>query len=74
MKAIEFTTEIRNGVIKMPSEHKQMTEDSARVIILTDEKKTSKAGQDKETIRSILKELRTKNAFHKIEDPVAWQK
>lgn len=39
MRAVEFSTSIRNGMIEVPEEYRRDLSDHVRVILLADEKK-----------------------------------
>ena len=74
MRAIEFTAKIKNGVIQIPQKYRKLTNQLARIIILTDDKETDKPVQDFDAIQAILARIQTKNTFLEINDPVAWQR
>lgn len=74
MKAIEFTTTIKNGVIHIPEKYKKMTNRSARIIVLTEEENVSTNKQDIKAIETLLKNIKERKVFQEIKDPVSWQR
>lgn len=74
MKAIEFRAKIVNGIIEIPKKYRFLTNQLARIIILTEDSELEDLTQDKESIQSILRELKTRQVFTQIQDPIAWQR
>lgn len=74
MRAIEFTTKIRNGVVEIPLKYKQLVDKIARIIILTEDEAVQQISQDHNAIQLILEQLGDKKVFKDISDPVTWQR
>ena len=74
MKAIEFTTIIKNGVIHIPEKYDKLTNQSVRIIVLTEEDSVSYYKQDVETIKAVLENIKERKVFQKIKYPLSWQK
>jgi len=74
MKAIEFTTTIKNGVIHIPEKYNKLTGRPARIIVLTDEENVSSSKQDVKAIKALLKTIKERKVFQEIKDPVSWQR
>lgn len=74
MKAIEFRAKIVNGIIEIPKKYRKLTNQLARIIILTEDSELEDLTQDKESIQTILRELKTRQVFTQIQDPIAWQR
>ena len=73
MKAIEFTTTIKNGIIRLPIKYKKFADSVVRIILLADEKKR-KSISKKEKLEKLFAEATKKNIFKSIENPIEWQK
>ncbi|MCH8318592.1 MAG: hypothetical protein IIA88_08860 [Bacteroidetes bacterium] len=73
MKAIEFDTTAKNGIIKIPPEFSDFANSKIRIIILTKEENIEHKSK-KEKLKSLFKQLEKKDIFRKIHDPVKWQK
>ena len=71
MKAIEFETTPRNGIITMPEDYSNIDNTPVKVIILFDDKKTR---YDITTIKSLLSKIKKKNIFSDISNPSEWQR
>ncbi|MBS4028958.1 MAG: hypothetical protein KGZ58_10000 [Ignavibacteriales bacterium] len=72
MHAIEFETKIENGMIHIPKEYLELENSSVRIIMMKEEPRQSI--QNKETLSSLLSEIKKRNIFKDIDDPVAWQR
>jgi hypothetical protein len=73
MKAIEFRAEIKNGVIHLPKEYQSLADQSARIILLTEETSAPESKQSIDELQTILDKLTAKQMFQEIENPVIWQ-
>jgi hypothetical protein len=75
MLAVEFETHAKNGIIEIPEKYRAMVEGELKVIILKKEKKTKMSEKGKITqLKKLLKQIREKNIFQTIDDPVEWQR
>ena len=72
MTALEFSTKIEHGAIKIPKKYGDTFENTyARVIVLT-EKKSDDTLKGK--FRAALEAMKNVKMFQNIEDPTSWQK
>jgi flagellar motor switch protein FliG len=75
MLAVEFETQVENGIIKIPEKYRDVVEGDLKIIILKEEKKSKIPGKQKmANIKRLLKQIQEKNIFQNIENPAAWQK
>jgi hypothetical protein len=76
MWAVEFETHAKNGMIKIPEKYREMADGELKIIILKQQEKKPKiSGKSKNTnIRRLVKQIKTRNIFHTIQDPVEWQR
>lgn len=75
MTAVEFETQAKNGMIRIPEEFRDMVNAKLKVILLKRDKKPKKAFSNQgEEIKKILKKVQEKNIFKSIDDPVEWQR
>jgi len=72
MKAIEFTTTIDEGIIRVPQNMKPYYNSRVRVLILTDESETSISKKEKLSIA--IKNMEKISMFSNIDNPTKWQK
>jgi len=73
MKAIEFNTIIRRGLIHIPAIYKNMKNTKAKVIVLVDE--TNERGNyDKAALLEMFGKANRLALFSEINDSVTWQK
>ena len=72
MEALEFTTHIEAGIIRLPKGFERYSNIFARIIILTE--KTTPVLSKKERLRDVMLKMGEKNIFSEIEDAVEWQK
>lgn len=72
MKAIEFTTTIDEGIIRVPQNMKPYYNSRVRVLILTDESEPTIS--KKEKLSKAIKNMEKINMFSNIENPTEWQK
>jgi hypothetical protein len=72
MDALEFTTQIEQGVIHLPKEYNQYDNTTARVIVLFDKPQSYKT--QKEKLSMAFQTMKGKDMFQKIENPRTWQK
>ena len=75
MLAVEFETHARNGTIEIPEKYRAMVEGELKIIILKKEKKPKMSEKGKTTqLKKLLKQIREKNIFQTIDNPVEWQR
>ena len=76
MWAVEFETHARNGMIKIPEKYREMADGELKIIILKQrEKESGIPGESKNTnIKRLLEQIKAKNIFHTLQDPVEWQR
>jgi hypothetical protein len=72
MEALEFSTKIEHGTIRLPKQFAEYENAFVRIIILSD--KPRNFSEKKEKLRNILKKMQQKQLFSKITNPVEWQK
>ncbi len=72
MEALEFSTHIEAGIIRLPKEFSAYSNTFARIIILAD--KPINLSAKKERLREIMLKMGDKNIFSKVTDGVKWQK
>ena len=72
MKAIEFETQTRKGIIKIPKEYKELANAYVKIIILAEERDVKL--EKKRKIKQLLKKIKTKKIFETIVNPSIWQK
>jgi hypothetical protein len=72
MEALEFSTHIEQGIIRLPKELGAYSNAFVRIIILTE----TPANQlsKKEKLRKIMLKMGEQNIFRNITDAVKWQK
>lgn len=73
MNALEFSTRIEKGLIKVPSEFKNLENSFVRIIILSEENADA-AIDKKEKLSHAFKSLQKIKSLHSIENPGDWQK
>lgn len=73
MKSIKFETIIRQGVIEIPKQYKNLTNPHAKVIVIVNED-VEKANFDKDALSGIIIEANRIGLFKDLSDSVAWQK
>ena len=77
MLAVEFETQARNGMIKIPEEYRQLADGDLKIIILKHDKKPEPeiSNQWKNFhMKNLLMQIREKGIFQTIDDPVEWQR
>ena len=72
MKALEFTTTIDEGIIRVPQNMKPYYNSRVRVLILTDESEPTIS--KKEKLSKAIKNMEKINMFSSIDNPTKWQK
>jgi len=72
MKTIEFSSKVKNGVIKIPGNGATLENNDVKVTIMWEEEKEK--NYDSKKILSLLSEIRKRNVFDKIRNPKNWQK
>ncbi len=72
MEALEFTTRIEEGIIRLPKELEMYSNIFARIIILTEKPLNHLSKKDR--LRDVMLKMGEKNIFSKIENAVEWQK
>ncbi len=73
MKAIEFKTIIKDGIIRIPKYCKNFKDTQARVIVVADEN-TESGNYDKTLLSKMLTLTQSANIFNEIDNSVDWQK
>lgn len=73
MNALEFSTKIEHGVIKLPKQYEDYDSAYARVIILVDKPLPTETSS-KEKLRQAFKRMEGVRMFEQIENPTNWQK
>jgi len=74
MNALEFSTKIEHGVIKLPKQYEDYDSAYARVIILVDRPLPIEEVSTKEKLRQAFKKMEGVAMFKQIENPTNWQK
>jgi hypothetical protein len=77
MQAVEFDTHAKNGIIKIPDEYRNIADGEVRIIILKQEKKPETSiehHRKMSELKKLLKQIRDRNIFQSIDDPVKWQR
>lgn len=72
MEAVEFSTQIQQGIIHLPKELTAFDNRTVRIIILVE--KPVPSPSQKERLREVLLRMANSKLFSKISDPVQWQK
>ena len=73
MRTIEFFTQIKNGIIKIPEIfNKDINNRKVKILINIDI--DTKTNYDINKIEKVLEKIKAKNIFKNIEEPVKWQK
>lgn len=72
MQALEFSTTINNGLIRLPEIYQAWDNATVRVIVLTEKPVTITS--QKENLRAIFAKMQKVELFKTIDNPVAWQK
>jgi hypothetical protein len=71
MKAIEFETTIRHGLIHVPSYYKNMKNTQAKVIVMVDESSEAE-NYDKVLLLKMFSKANKTELFKEIGDSVSW--
>jgi hypothetical protein len=77
MWAVEFETHATDGIIRIPEEYKKIAEGDLKIIILKPEPETSLPAKRQTRIsnmKKLLKQIKDRNIFQSVDDPVEWQK
>ena len=72
MEALEFSTQIEEGVIRLPKEFEAYHNVFARIIILPEQ--PFDHSSKKERLRAVMLKMGEKDSFSKVGDGVTWQK
>jgi len=72
MKAIEFETTIRDGLIRVPSSYRNMKNTQAKVIVMVDENHETE-NYDKKLLLKIFSKANKTGLFNEISNSVSWQ-
>lgn len=75
MKNIEFSTNIKNGIIKVPRRYKNL--ENTKVKVVFEPVKSKRAGSKLSQtflIKSALNKILKRDVFSDIKDAVKWQK
>jgi hypothetical protein len=73
MRAIEFETTIRNGLIHVPPHFKNMKNTEAKVIVMVSEG-IEECNYDKSSLLKLLSKANKIGLFNDIVESVSWQK
>lgn len=74
MNALEFSTKIEKGLIKIPNEYKDLNDSFVRIIILSDSDATIETPSKKERLKKAFQELQNVKSLSEIANPSDWQK
>ncbi len=75
MLAVEFETHVENGIVKVPSKYRAMMEGELKIILLKPDRKPKVTFKQNTTqLKKLLKQIREKNIFRTIGNPVEWQR
>ena len=72
MEALEFSTKIVHGIIRLPKQFEEYENTVVRIIILAE--KPQSFSSKKEKLRAVLKRMQQVDIFRSISNPVEWQK
>lgn len=75
MIAVEFETHVKNGKITIPEKYKEIVEGKLKIIILKNEAQPETSihiPTRTSAMKQILKEIKEKNIFVGIDEPVQW--
>lgn len=72
MEALEFSTKIEHGMIRLPKQFEEYENAIVRIIILTERPRNFSL--KKEKLRAVLKRMQSVDIFRSISNPVEWQK
>jgi hypothetical protein len=72
MEALEFSTKIEDGIIRLPKQFEEYDNTVVRVIILAE--KPQIFPSKKEKLRAVLKKMQEKDIFRSVSNPVEWQR
>lgn len=72
MEALEFSTKIEDGIIRLPKQFEEYENTVVRIIILAE--KPRNFSNKKEKLRAVLKKMQSVDIFRSISNPVEWQK
>lgn len=72
MEALEFSTQIEQGIIRLPKEFGAYSNAFVRIIILTEPPVNQLS--KKEKLRTIMLKMGEQNIFRNITDALKWQK
>ncbi len=72
MEALEFSTKIEHGMIRLPKQFEEYENTIVRIIILVE--KPQSLSYKKEKLRAVLKKMQEVDIFRSISNPAEWQK
>ena len=72
MEALEFTTKIDHGTIRLPKQFEAYDNAVVRIIVLSESPRNF--SEKKEKIRNLFLRMQEMDIFSKIKNPVDWQK
>jgi hypothetical protein len=72
MEALEFSSKIEHGMIRLPKQFEAYENAVVRIIILAE--KPQVAPSKKEQLRVVLEKMQVADIFSSISNPVEWQK
>jgi hypothetical protein len=70
MTALEFSAKIENGIIRLPEQYGEYENSPVKVILLFEQPVPDKKSQ----LRHALLQMKNKNMFSGIDNPVEWQR
>ena len=71
MKTLEFSTQIEQGLIRLPKEFDAYQNSFVRIIVIAESPQMSQSKKD--DLREIFLKIGKKNIFKKISNPTEWQ-
>jgi len=71
MKTLEFSTKIKDGIIRIPDKHNNIDDNEVNVILQWEDNNKNYQSRN---ILSILEVIQRKKIFVKIENPSEWQR
>jgi hypothetical protein len=73
MNALEFSTKIEKGLIKVPREFKNLDNAFVRIIILSENAIEENIDEKKKKLKAAFMNLNKVKSLANIENPVEWQ-
>jgi hypothetical protein len=72
MEALEFSSKIEQGIIRLPKQFEAYENATVRIIILAE--KPQIAPSKKEQLRAVMEKMQAADIFRSIPNPTEWQK